>query len=42
MNMNPGMDQKEWRYLVGMEVRGPVSLEEISSLLATGAITCRM
>src|ERR1700722_7160716 len=38
-SMNPGMDEKEWHYLVGMEVRGPVSLDEISRLLASGGIT---
>ena len=37
--MNPDMDEKEWHYLVGMEVRGPVSLDEISRLLASGGIT---
>jgi RsiW-degrading membrane proteinase PrsW (M82 family) len=36
--MNPGMDQKEWHYLIGMEVRGPVSLNEISTLLEAGTI----
>jgi protease PrsW len=39
LSMNPGMDEKEWHYLVGMEVRGPVSLDEISRLLASGGIS---
>src|SRR5579859_7716694 len=38
INMNPGMDQKDWHYLIGMEVHGPVSLNEISSLVAAGTI----
>jgi protease PrsW len=37
--MNPGTDQQEWHYLIGMEVRGPVSLDEISRLLAAGTIS---
>ncbi len=36
--MNPGMDQKDWHYLIGMEVHGPVSLNEISSLIGAGTI----
>lgn len=36
--MNPGMDQKEWHYLVGGEVRGPVSLNDVSTLLDAGTL----
>src|ERR1700722_414862 len=36
--MNPGMDEKDWHYLIGMEVHGPVSLNDISSLIAAGTV----
>src|SRR5580698_5586424 len=37
--MNPGMDEKDWHYLIGAEAHGPVSLNEIAGLIAAGTIT---
>jgi protease PrsW len=31
-------NRQEWHYLAGMEVRGPVSLDQLSAMIATGSL----
>src|SRR5262245_27171492 len=38
MSIEGNRQQQEWHYLVGMEVRGPVSLEQLSALIAAGSL----
>ncbi len=37
--MSDECNRQEWHYLAGMEVRGPVSLEQLSALIAAGALS---
>src|SRR5581483_3595006 len=37
--MNNESAKPEWHYIIGMEIRGPVSLEQLASLLSAGTIT---
>lgn len=36
--MSAGTQQQQWHYLVGTDVRGPVTFEELSRLIASGSI----
>ncbi len=37
MNNEPA--QQEWHYIIGMEIRGPVSLEQLAGLMTAGTVT---
>src|SRR5689334_3274 len=36
--MSSGATPEEWHYLVGLEVRGPVTLEQLSNLITAGTL----
>lgn len=37
--MNNESAKQEWHYIVGMEIRGPVSMQELAGLLTVGTLT---